>query len=73
MVGYSSVIEIKESAMRVGNADYEVKIIQIIKTENDNDWHGLILGLGDDGVVYCSDHCQGGSGWVVYIEDNFKG
>lgn len=74
ILGYSSIIEIKESVMKVGNADYEVKIIQIIKTENDDDdCHGSILGLGDDGVIYCSDNCQNGSGWVVYIEDNFKG
>jgi hypothetical protein len=29
-----------------------MKIIQVIKTEDNHMWQGALLGLGDDGVLY---------------------
>ncbi len=40
-----------------------VKIIQLIATNDESGWHGALLGLGDDGVVY-----ESGTGrWVPVI------
>jgi len=39
-----------------------VKIIQILKTENDYTWQGAVLGLGDDGVLYELKYDN--TGWI---------
>ena len=38
----------------VPKTSQHVKIIQLVKTENDCTWQGRLLGLGDDGVTYDS-------------------
>lgn len=39
------------------------KIIQFQAMSNDPCWQGVILGLGDDGVIYKSEHDENGSRW----------
>lgn len=43
-----------------------MKIIQLLQTHNDQTWQGMLLGLGDDGIVYE----QGISGWNPVIFPN---
>ncbi len=57
--------------MQVHDFSPEVKIIQMLLTENNAITQGMLLGLGDDGVVYCQYSLDGATGWCVYIEDNF--
>lgn len=38
------------------NIKRQPKIIQIVVTENNSVWQGIILGLGDDGIVYTLNH-----------------
>ena len=59
--------------MITGHMKTEVKIVQIFPMENSECWHGHILGLGDDGVVYMDDHSHDKTGWYVYVEDEFRG
>ena len=47
----------------------KVKIIQIQAMPDNEHWQGNIIGLGDDGVTYVSEHDQNGSRWVKYIEN----
>ena len=49
-----------------------VKIIQIIATENSNMWQGCLLGLGDDGVVYIESYRNKEVSWNVYLPLKFK-
>jgi len=39
-----------------------MKIIQILQTENNFTWQGIVLGLGDDGILYYLKHDN--SGWI---------
>lgn len=46
-----------------------MKITQIQAMPNDGHWQGNVLGLGDDGITYISEHDQNGSRWVKYIDN----
>lgn len=48
-----------------------VKIIQIVPMENNATWQGVILGLGDDGVVY--EFSTSEQKWIVCIPLEFSG
>jgi len=41
----------------------KVKIIQMLAGEENAKYQGVLLGLGDDGVIYAAD----GNGWNVYV------
>lgn len=43
-----------------------MKIIQILRTENNMTWQGAILGLGDDGCLYELKHDN--TGWIKLTE-----
>jgi len=57
--------------MQIDDFGTEVKIIQILLTENNAITQGMILGLGSDGVVYHQHGLDGVTGWSVYVEDKF--
>jgi len=57
--------------MLVGEMSPEVKIVQILLTENNAVTQGMLLGLGNDGVVYHQYGLGNATGWCVYIEDKF--
>lgn len=42
----------------------DVKIIQLVATENDVTWQGRLLGLGDNGVTYV---VNGRGRWEEFI------
>lgn len=46
-----------------------MKVIQFQVMPNDECWQGKVLGLGDDGITYISEHDQNGSRWVEYIQN----
>ena len=46
-----------------------IKIIQMMPMPNNEYWQGVVLGLGDDGVVYID---SGHRSWEVYIPLKFK-
>lgn len=48
-----------------------MKIIQIQAMPNDPHWQGVVLGLGDDGITYMSEHMDVGSRWVPYVDNRF--
>lgn len=39
-----------------------MKIIQIVKTDNNYTWQGAVIGLGDDGCLYELKHDL--TGWI---------
>lgn len=41
-----------------------MKIIQLLKCENDYQWQGRLLGLGDDGITY---EVNSAGCWVEFI------
>ena len=45
----------------------EVKIIQIVMTENNYSWQGKILGLGSDGSLYVLEELNGKKWWELYL------
>jgi len=46
-------------------------IVKFQAMPNDACWQGVVLGLGDDGVLYMSEHDENGSRWSVYVENEF--
>ena len=46
-----------------------MKIIQFQAMPTDEFYQGMVLGLGDDGVIYQATT----EGWVVYISAESKG
>jgi len=45
-------LKFQEEQQEPKNQEGEMKIIQILFSPNDSQWQGVLLGLGDDGLVY---------------------
>ena len=59
------VIDCSEKAI---TENKQPKIIQFSTMPNDAYYQGMIIGLGDDGVLYA----QSNEGWEVYVPLEFK-
>ena len=61
----TSLYRNRNSSSSPSSIQRQPKIIQILVTENNEIWQGMLIGLGDDGLVY---HQSRGDIWIPFTK-----